>query len=234
MGLPACARSHRGKDARKVAAGQSLVIRTRQTASVIPTASDRRHRKDRSRGQTLAEFAIVFPLFVVIMLGLIEFAFVFNAVLSTNFASRAAALLAAEAGDLAGADCVILNSVEQEMGAPVDRGRITQVSIFHATTSGTQVGSEVTRYTRTGSRTCTYPDGSSLTVPYTRTSNGYPEGSSRCNILAGCGDGYGLHTIGVKVEYDHTWKTPLNNWLPGGSTGWAFARQNAMRMEPIL
>jgi Flp pilus assembly protein TadG len=197
-------------------------------------ANNNERRRPRSGGQTLVEFALVFPLFMLVMLGLIEFAFVFNAVLSTNFASRAAALLAAEAGDMLGADCIILQSVENEMGAPADRTRIVEVAIYHATSSGAVIGSEVTRYTRTGSRTCNYADGSSVTVPYTRVANGYPEGPSRCNVLAGCGDGYGLHTIGARVTYDHTWKTPINSWLPGGSTGWQFSRENSMRMEPIL
>jgi Flp pilus assembly protein TadG len=192
----------------------------------------RRHRRDGSRGQSLAEFALVFPLFLLIGLGIIEFSFIFNAVLATNFASRTAALLAAEAGNLAGADCVALNSVEQEMGPPADRSRILEVAIYHANPDGTQIGSEVTRYTRTGSRTCTFTDGSTLTVPYTQVSNGYPE-ASRCNILAGC-SGQPLATIGVRIQYSHVWKTPLNNWLPGGSTGWVFSRQNAMRMEPVL
>ena len=203
----------------------------------LRSPSRRTRDRRRSGGQTLAEFALVFPLFILIMLGLIEFAFVFNALLATNFSSRAAALLAAEAGNGDGADCVILNSVETEMGAPADKGRIQTVEIYHSTASGTVIGNEITRYTRTSNgtgRTCSYPDGSSLFVPYTLGQNGYPEGNARCNRLAGCGDGLGLHTIGVKVTYSHTWKTPLNNWLPGGTSGWTFSRQNAMRMEPIL
>jgi Flp pilus assembly protein TadG len=36
------------------------------------------------RGQALVEFALVFPIYIVLLLGTIEFAFVFNAVLSAN------------------------------------------------------------------------------------------------------------------------------------------------------
>jgi Flp pilus assembly protein TadG len=192
-----------------------------------PPAADR-------RGQTLVEFALVIPLFLILSLAVVEFAFVFNAVLATNFSTRTAALLAAEAGSGVGADCVILQSVESEVGAPADRNRIVSVQIYWADTNGIQKGSNVTAYSRTGSTTCTYVDGSTVTVPYTRTVNGYAE-ADRCNILAGCPGGHtGLDTVGVRVQYSHLWKTPLHNFLPGSGTGFLFERSNAMRMEPIL
>ena len=54
----------------------------------------------------------------MLFLGIIEFAFAFNAILAVNFASRNAALYAAEAGTNAGGDCVILNSIEDDISAP--------------------------------------------------------------------------------------------------------------------
>jgi Flp pilus assembly protein TadG len=187
----------------------------------------------------MAEFAIVFPIFLIVALGIIEFAFVFNAVLATNFASRTATLVAAEAGNTIGGDCVILRSVESEVGAPADRGRITQVDIFWSNANGTQKGTNVNTYTRTGSTSCTIPGSGTITVPYTRTANGYPD-LNRCNVLAGCpnepdGDQHtGLDTIGVRVRYSHLWKSPLHNFLPGSGSGYVFERVNAMRMEPVL
>jgi Flp pilus assembly protein TadG len=185
-------------------------------------------------GQTLVEFALVIPLFLILSLAVVEFAFVFNAVLATNFSTRTAALIAAEAGNAVGADCVILDSVENEFGAPTDRNRIISVGIYWADTNGVQKGSNLTSYSRTGSTTCTYVDGSTLTVPYTRTANGYAE-ADRCNVLAGCAGGHaGLDMVGVRVQYSHLWRTPLHNFLPGSGTGFLFERTNAMRMEPVL
>ena len=63
----------------------------------------RKRRQDSSTGQTLVEFALVFPMFFILFLGVIEFAFSFNAILAVNFASRNAALAAAEAGATGGA-----------------------------------------------------------------------------------------------------------------------------------
>lgn len=198
------------------------------------------HRRDRSRGQALVEFALVFPLFMFVMLGLVEFAFVFNAVLATNFSSRTAALLAAEAGNQAGADCVILQSVDDEITAPADDSRVVSVDIYWSDTHGVQKGSARTTYARGGSTTCTYAGGVTVTVPYTRTTNAYPE-AERCNMLDGCtgttagfSHANGLDTVGVRVTYSHLWKTPLENFLRTGGSGFIIDRSNAMRMEPIL
>jgi Flp pilus assembly protein TadG len=198
----------------------------------------RRHRRPQSptsrpgRGQALVEFALVFPLFIVLLLGIIEFAFLFNALLSVNYAARDAALAAAEAGDGAGADCVILQSVDRSVGPPAVEGRIGTVEIYQATPNGAMIGSPTT-YTRTGSTTCTFVDGTSVTVPYTRSSNNYAE-ANRCNILGGCGVGHPtVDNVAVRVSYTHTWVTPLQNFLGGGS-GLTFDRSSVMRMEPIL
>ena len=68
------------------------------------------------RGQALVEFALVFPIFITMMMGILEFSFVFNAQLSVGHATRDSALIAAEAGNASGADCVILQQIENERG----------------------------------------------------------------------------------------------------------------------
>lgn len=179
------------------------------------------------------EFALVFPIFISMLMGILEFAFVFNAVLSVGHATRDAALVAAEAGNAHGADCVILQQVENDVGAPADRSRITQVIIYRADQNGAIVGGQENIYTRTGSMTCPMLDGSSLTVPYTASSLTYVD-ATRCNILAGCGGGRTLDTIGVKVTYHHSWVTPLSNLVSLSGSGTTVVQSNAMRMEPVL
>lgn len=199
----------------------------------------RRRRAD-ARGQTLVEFALVFPIFMLLVIGIIEFAFVFNALLSIGHATRDAALIAAEAGNAASADCVILQTIEQDVSAPADLNRIQQVSIYRSNQNGAIIAENL--YTRTGvmtpgpsATTCTLPNGSSLTVPYQATSTGYPFGS-RCNVSAGCPDTATrpLDTIGVKIVYQHTWVTPLANLVSLGGSGVTLTQANAMRMEPVL
>ena len=204
-----------------------------------PLAGHLRRRPNAQDGQSLVEFALVFPLFVTMLMGVIEFAFVFNALLGVNFASRDAALAAAEAGDGAGADCVILGTVEAAVGAPAADTRIVQVEIYKADPNGMPLGPRVL-YTRGGSTTCAFIDGTTSTQPYTRGIETYPV-ASRCNWLGGCDDGDDatvdsatVDIIGVTITYSHAWVTPLRNFIGGGGGGLTFERSSIMRMEPVL
>lgn len=187
-----------------------------------------------SSGQGLVEFALVFPLFILIFMGTIEFALAFNAVLDVNYGSRNAALLAAEAGSAAGADCVILQSVEDDVRAPSMDPAIASVDIYWAAADGDVKAGFVNHYIRSGSTTCTYPDDSVLVVPYTATVLGYKD-ITRCNTLKGCGSSHpGLDTVGVTITYQHTWRTPIASFIGAVGPGFTIVRSNTMRMEPIL
>lgn len=199
-----------------------------------------------AHGQSLVEFALVFPLFILLVMSVVEFAFAFNANLAIAFASRDAALVAAEAGDALGSDCAIVKAVIKDVGAPADANQITSVEIYWSDQNGNYKGGDSSRknvWNHSGTNTtCNYPDGSSITIPFQQATNGYPE-ASRCNIVAGCGGSHtpSVDTIGVRVSYAYTWKTPMRTLvgLAGNGpiwsgTGWNFARSNAMRMEPVL
>lgn len=185
----------------------------------------------RPRGQSLVEFSLVFPFFLVLLFSVVEFGFAFNGVLSIDFATRDAALAAAEAGNETGADCSILRVVERSIEAPADRSRITTVRIFKASTTGAKVG-PVNTFTRGGTYDC--GDGTG-TMPYTKSSSSsYPE-SGRCNVLAGCGgSSFTVDTIGVEMTYIYEWVTPLARLIPLTGTGYTMTKDNAMRMEPVL
>ena len=198
--------------------------------------------RPRTRGQSLVEFALVFPLFFVLLLGIIEFAFAFNAILAVNYASRDAALAAAEAGSAPGADCADLIGIEKDIGPPANHANVSKVEIYRAKSDGSPYvpvpdASWTTTYARTGSTSCTLPDGTNALVPYATTTatNNYPE-ASRCNFLGGCaGTGNHLLTvdhIGVRVFYTHAYVTPLRTFVGTGS-GFSFDRANVMRIEPV-
>jgi len=200
-------------------------------------------RTDRGRGQTLVEFALILPLFMILLMGVIEFAFMFNATLAINFASRDASLIAAEAGSNTTADCAILAKIEQAISAPLDKTKtltsgIQSVTIYKADRAGNPVAT--TDYTRTGTTTCT--GFTPAPMPYTLGANGYPMGlvptGGRCDTLAGCSTTIPMDSIGVKIVYRYYFHTPLRNlvsFLPGASGGWLdFSWSNVMRMEPTL
>jgi Flp pilus assembly protein TadG len=180
------------------------------------------------------EFALVVTVFVTLLMGFIEFAFVFNALLSIGHASRDAALIAAEAGNDPTADCQILARVERDVDAPADRARITQV-INRADQNGLVVGGRQNVYERTGSTSCTLSDGTTVTVPYSVSGAVNYPASARCNVLAGCGAGStSVDTIGVQITYRHAWVTPLANLVSLTGSGTTLTQSNAMRMEPVL
>jgi Flp pilus assembly protein TadG len=196
----------------------------------------------RERGQALVEFALLMPVLFVLIMGLIEFALAFNAVLGVNRASQNAAHMASLAGNMLGADCLILDSVEQDIMAPGDRNDIIRVQIERTALTGNTVYA-ANIWDRGGSTSCDMADGTTMTVPYTRTQNDYPV-TQRCSVLSGCPSMTPVRTtvdnIGVTVRYRYEWSTPLGTLLPfvGGtsdpSSGWTFQKRNVFRMEPNL
>lgn len=221
----------------------TLTIRHRHQAR---TSEDRldgrldRRGRTRGRGQTLVEFALVFPLFFTLLVGLIEFGFMFNAVLAVNYGVRDGSLAASEAGDASGADCVILDWVSKAIGAPADADRIQAVEIYQAKPDGTVwPGTSKTVYAPGPARNCTFPDGTDRTVRYgTASPNGYPA-SERCNLLGGCNTGSvtnhpTVDNVVVRIIYTHSWITPLPNFIGGGPGGITFDRSSVLRMEPVL
>lgn len=185
------------------------------------------------------EFALIVPILVLVFMGIVELALMFNAYVGVNRASQNGTHVAATIGNQAGADCLILRGIESDVTAPNDRSRINWVGIEYTSMAGNQVYLRQ-RYDRTGSLTCTLPDGSTTTVPYTLSMNGYPE-PVRCAVLAGCPDltpaRSTVDNIGVSVNYRHRWATPLNavyDFFDGGDAGWTFTQRNIFRVEPTL
>jgi Flp pilus assembly protein TadG len=189
----------------------------------------------KSRGQSLVEFALVIPIFITLVVAIAEFAFLFTSYLSTSFASRDGVQVAAEMGGDPCADEVILQRVESDLGAPADKTKITSVDIFWSDLNGNPQGGAENIWNRTGNSMCTTPGGTIITIPYTRTSNGYPL-ANRCNIVsaAGCAPSHtSIDTIGVKITYQYAWLTPLPSLLGGSGTGMTLTQSNMMRLEPV-
>jgi len=203
----------------------SLLSRTSRRAPV--------RLREHERGVSMVEFMLVLPIFLVLTIGLMEFAVAFNAMLGVNFASREAALIAAESGTESIADCRVLQRIEDSITSPADAGRITQVRVYRAGVNGNELAANV--YARGGSTTCQFWDGvetQDITVQYTLVSGGY-QPATRCTSLEGC-SGQPLDTIGVEISYQHSWVTPLAGMLTFTGTSIDVTRANAMRMEPVL
>jgi Flp pilus assembly protein TadG len=187
---------------------------------------------DRSeKGQAIIEFALILPALLLLLLGLVEFSFVLNSRNTVLFASRDGSMLAAEGGNLTGTDCVVLKRIESDVVSPATSLRVQTVQIYWSDRNGDQIGANQNVYTRGGTTSCTYADGTTITVPYTLTTGGYLE-SARCDVLAGCGGSHTtVDTIGVRVTYQHFWLTSFARLTGSGVT---FTEASITRAEPQL
>jgi hypothetical protein len=190
---------------------------------------EREHGRNHQFGQTLVEFALVFPVFLTILIGFIEFVFVFNSVLTADLATRGAALAATEGGTDTRADCAVLKSIEDDFGPPTDRNAIQLVEVYEATATGAHVG-PATIYDRGGTLDCSLLDGTRLTLPYSRVQDGFPA-HDRCTALRGCDGIASVDHVGVRVVYRYHWRTPFPGIIASGPY-LNIERSNVMRMEP--
>jgi Flp pilus assembly protein TadG len=188
-------------------------------------SSPRRRRRE-SRGQALVEFTLIIPIFLTIIVGLMEFSFLLTTKIGVTNTAQDAVQLASQLGNTASSDFQILKLVEKGISAPMDKTKIVSVEIFKTDVYGTKnLLTLEDRYTRDGG---TYPDPSDpnippKTVPYTQRTHTY-DPSIRQNVVA-----TGVDYVGVIVTYRYTWITPISL----GSTGMTFVQSSVSRMEPI-
>jgi len=189
-------------------------------------------------GQSLVEFALVLPIFVMVIIAFIEFAFAFSTQNSLSFAARDLALYGAEAGNQAGSDCSALTLLERELGSSTKPSGIASVLIYWSDRNGAILNGAANQYDRGGTLTCTDLGGVSRSLPYTVVASTYPE-ASRCTVLRGCPsppaaiNHPSIDTVGVRITYAYHWRTPLAELL--GITGPStFTATQQMRLEPVL
>jgi Flp pilus assembly protein TadG len=194
----------------------------------------------RSRGQALVEFALVIPLFLVIVVAIAEFSFLFTSYVSIGYATHDASQVAATLGNTPGADIAVIERIDNDVMVPANPQQITQVDIYQVDTTtndGSPLGSRINTWTYDGgSHSYTMPDGSTVNLPFTKTANGYPE-QGRCNVNKGVGcTMFGqttVDTIGVKIVYQYKWITPFPALVGGSTTGPVLSSINVMRLEPV-
>jgi hypothetical protein len=178
----------------------------------------RRSRGSGDGGQSLVEFALVVPIFLLLIMGLIEYGFLYNNVLTVQYASRQGVSIAAEAGAVDGADCSILKAVEAALQSPVNRADVEGVTIFESDFNGNPISGRANQYVRTGALYCP----GTGTQPYTLVGEeGYPQ-TERGDTLAG-----GLDLVGVFIDYTYHGMTPI-----GAGRTWSVSDGSTLRMEP--
>ena len=195
----------------------------------------------RRNGQSIVEFALVVPLFVLLLVGIIEFAFALNSVLAVNFATREAALDRGggrqrrwlrlrdpQAGRRLGRRCRPITAADHEVGS----------------TSPTGTAS---RWQRTPTQRTSAPrhdcvvtgvdDDRPVHVDRQRGLHGH-EALQRPRRLSRqtprCRQRRRSTRSASRLRYSYSWRTPLAGLLGLSGTGYNIIQANTMRMEPIL
>lgn len=194
-------------------------------AALLRSRPDRRSGK----GQGLVEFVLLVPVFMILLLGMLEFGFAFTHNLTLEYATREGARvgsalvngggkLGCNAGlgqspNAANVDPLIIAAVERVLtspGSPIDLGQIPTIRIFKADSNGQEVtGGYVNIWslswnpvTKVG--TGPVPPGGTQNLRFTPTSTGWTV-CSRTNSTAGVGP----DSIGVSLVYSYQFTTGL-------------------------
>lgn len=167
------------------------------------------------RGQSLVEFAVVMPVFLLLLTGMLEFGLAFSDRLTMGNATREGARIGGAlatgssttcSGDPSGVDKTIIASLQNILksgGSDVDLARITSIRIFKATTSGAQLGSFANVWTYTpGAGPDADPGPGVETLDFSPSSTGWPA----CNRNNGAAS---PDSMGVSIDYQYQLKTPL-------------------------
>lgn len=151
----------------------------------------------RARGQALVEFALVAPIFLLLLFAVVEYALINAAVGTYNFAAKDAARYGAIAGPtLPNADVTIQNLITSHVLGVV-AAQLKEVDIFEATESGTYA-------TTQPQDSWTYANGA-WTVLYAT----WPQGARNDQLVS-------QDYLGVRIVYQYTYVTAF--FISAGAT----------------
>ncbi len=171
-------------------------------------------------GQGLVEFALVLPIFLLLLLIMLEFGIAYNHTLTLGLATREGARTGASFGNGDPSTCAqiaadpsldpdnqIMAGVQRILvspGSDVVMSDITQVRIYKADSTGAQIGSFVDTYAYTGNNTGADVDpGAGVEkIAFTRTSVGW----TPCTRNNG---GATPDAVGVQIKYNYHLQTAL-------------------------
>jgi hypothetical protein len=169
----------------------------------------RPHRQtERERGQSLVEFAMIITVMMLLLLGMLEFGFLFDQHLTIEYSSREGARVGSALANgsstipCAQVDNNVVAAVQRVITSPgsrVDESQVTSIRIYKSTASGVQSGNiyNLWVYQKNGGPVV---DGKALDFKNT-TSNW--SACSRSNTTTS------PDSIGVLVQYDYQAVTPL-------------------------
>lgn len=168
----------------------------------------------RGRGQSLVEYAMTVPVFLLILLGMLEFGFAFSHHLTMEYSTREGARTGASlANGSAMVDCTkiddqVVAAVQRVLtgaGSQVAIAKIGEIRIYKADSTGQELGPKNVWKPGPGGPTV---DGAQL--KFANVSTGW-DACARKNTTSGAADR--VDSIGVSITYDYDFVTPLGSLM---------------------
>lgn len=198
---------------------------------------------DRQRGQSLVEFSMLVPVFMIVLLGLLEMGYVFDHTMTVSYATREGARSgsAFASGNTTTMPCVTSVDVDKHIVAAVQRvleapgsqvviSTIDSIRIFKSNTSGQEVPGVVNVWTYAANAGPTV-DGAPL--DFVQASSSW-NACTRDNTWNGVGAP--PDSIGVSISYRYTFVTPLSAVMgffgPPGGAGLTISDRSVMALNP--
>jgi Flp pilus assembly protein TadG len=196
----------------------------------------KRDRSSRERGQGLVEFAMVVPVFLLLLLGMLEYGIAFTHDQTLAYATREGARVGSSFGAgntaypcaTANFDAPIIAAVERVLtstGSPIDLTRVNAINVYLAQANGSPTTGKVNVWTPAPGAGPTV-DGKQL--DFTQTTTGWTP-CSRNN-------GVNADALGVSLTYDYQFKTALGGifkFLFGSSvSSLAMSDKTVMNLNP--
>ncbi len=198
--------------------------------------------RDAARGQGLVEFAMIVPVFMLLLLALLEFGFVFDHTMTISYATREGARSGAAFANgndttmicttSVDVDKNVIAAVERVLEAPgsqVAPAQVSEIRIYSATSAGVQSGSLFNRWTYSAG-SGPVVDGAAL--DFIQVQNNW-NACTRDNTWNGSN---APDSIGVSIAYQYQFVTPLSAILgffgPPGGTSLPISDRTVMALNP--
>ena len=195
-----------------------------------------RSRGQRERGQSLVEFSMLVPVFLLILMGVLELGLAFDHLLTLSYSTREGARTGAAMADgeklanCADVDEYIISAVERVLtsdGSPVrdHMADISAIRIYKADSAGNQLGTNVNVWVPGAGPTV---DGHQLHFQQSGATGWAP--CTRNNAAAS------PDSVGVRLSYTYRAVTPLASIMaffggPGSAT-LAMTDKSVMALNP--
>jgi TadE-like protein len=183
----------------------------------------RRHIHRQQRGQSLLEMTMILPVFLLLVLGTLEFGMAFDHNLTLEYASREGVRTGSALANGGGVitcspasvastlvDDQIIAAVERVLasnGSPIDLTKVTEIHIYKVPTAnpnGSETAGSINRWIYAAGQGPVV-GGTPLDFKKDLAVQGWP-GCSRNN-------GAGADSIGVSINYTYNFQTPLGALL---------------------